>query len=261
MQLTMSVVSHVPLPGAGYVEDPIPSGYLRDALHRSRQDVARFIVPDIFPGVIPELSIVDPNRCSCLQYVGAEKIKPFQLTPSSDIQYDGCRSDGFVHPRKQLWCVLGRTHEHGHYGEAPDVHTHQWNQISYPGTGRGTHTRVMFNTCPNGSTCLQATYDRVMYLGGNDNRQITPSFYQALDPDSYTLKTDSESFGIFWCESKDCRNYYRYQKDKLPYPLVDIHRKCSDACPEQIWVSTKQGDAGTKQDAEKHSHGVAHSRC
>ena len=52
---------------------------------------------------------------------------------------------------------------------------------------------------------------------------------QALDPDSYNLADDEETFGVLWCRQKGCKNYYRYIR-KAPFPIPSMNRACQKSC-------------------------------
>lgn len=87
------------------------------------------------------------------------------------------------------------------------------------------------NPCPGSSQCLRIGYSRYMTVVSSRGRylQAAPAWYQALDPDSYNLLDDKESFGVLWCRQKGCRNYYRYVKKPL-VPRKDFHRDCQPSC-------------------------------
>jgi hypothetical protein len=68
--------------------------------------------------------------------------------------------------------------------------------------------------------CIGVTYKRAIPLGpcrhcykdGMKRHGLPPSYaswYMALYPDSYLLRQDHESYGIYWCFDKNCRNYYQ----------------------------------------------------
>jgi len=44
--------------------------------------------------------------------------------------------------------------------------------------------------------------------------QETWAWCQALDPDSYGLTDDMDSFGILWCRQEGCQNYYLSQEQR-----------------------------------------------
>ncbi|KAH6693979.1 hypothetical protein F5X68DRAFT_199995 [Plectosphaerella plurivora] len=43
---------------------------------------------------------------------------------------------------------------------------------------------------------------------------------QALDPESYKLMDDEESFGVYWCRTPGCLNYHGYGRKACVNPYV-----------------------------------------
>ena len=59
--------------------------------------------------------------------------------------------------------------------------------------------------------------------------RVTWAWCQALDPDSYGLTDDMDSFGILWCRQEGCQNYYRYLRPAF-FPVSQTHQECTEPC-------------------------------
>jgi len=174
---------------------------------------AEFIVPQSAPGALPEMRCFDLTRCRCLHYAGAEDMKgrwQWEEGGAGTSDFLGC---GFV-------CEDG-----GDMG-APMTATHTTRCV----VGRDSETRIDINPCTAHarrqsqdegrlSQGLRMTYRRSILVAaqGVECRAVTQSWYEALDPGSYTgliLVGDQATrpFDVLACPCDDpaCANYCRY---------------------------------------------------
>ncbi len=54
-----------------------------------------------------------------------------------------------------------------------------------------------------------------MVVGDDGGIQMGSNWFQLLDADSYGLVADDVGFGVYWCRTEGCRNYYRYSRSRL----------------------------------------------
>lgn len=199
---------------------------MRQQFEQFRKGAAEFIARELPPGRLTEMNCFDPNRCCCLQYCGLENLsQSWQLTPLGEIRYPTCR----VHQGRRLG-VLQSTKDVGNENPQPQEEQ-TGSHRAWADNGSGT-LMVWSNSCSSGGSCLRVRYCRRIKVLPAEWRpgRVTMSWFQALDPDSYSLTTDNASFGVLWCRQKGCRNYYRYLKPSL-VPLHKTHRGCISSCP------------------------------
>jgi len=79
--------------------------------------------------------------------------------------------------------------------------------------------------------CMTVIYDSEIAFDLDHGllRKMGKMWYQALDPYSYNLTEDGEGYGVYWCDSLGCRNYYRYSRSRLERLLQDSDY--THACP------------------------------
>lgn len=231
----------------GYNKIATPS-LLCQELKRFRHGTAEFIVPEIYPGRRLEMNCFDPNRCSCLHYAGVEQLpKGWELIPSQELELRA-RSKISLHHREldqlalrrhignRLRCLrsLEEAKEESPYEKAR-IESHEIT-VQTAGTINQGSSRVVIHAepCPTENRCLQMRYSRFITIipKGRRTNYIRWAWFQALDPDSYNLTDDMESFGILWCRHLNCKNYYKYLR-KAPFPLKDVNRKCGKYCPSK----------------------------
>ncbi len=76
--------------------------------------------------------------------------------------------------------------------------------------------------CPSHSGCLRLYYQRTIIVRPKCTAsygKVKQGWFEALGPDSYGLRDDSETYGTLWCREETCLNYYRF----LNRPII---RKC-----------------------------------
>jgi hypothetical protein len=204
----------------------ITPAILRQELDSFRQGTAEFLAPEIPPGRLAEMSCFDPNRCGCLAYPGQDKLSHrWQLAPLERIWQPTCRAQ----PTRHLLC-WGTYSGHEKGGAAtkqPQTNGHLTRVVLLQRFADGQSTiDVEANQCSSGKSCLRMIYRRSITVIplGHEPGLVSRGWFQALDPDSYLLREDLESFGVLWCSHEGCRNYYRYIKKALA-PVNCTHRE------------------------------------
>jgi len=66
----------------------------------------------------------------------------------------------------------------------------------------------------NSNGCLCLYYTRNVAILRNDPGyvKVPHGWIEAVDPDSYRLRDDRDTYGILWCRDEACANYYRYSE-------------------------------------------------
>lgn len=213
--LELEWVGHLELPELDSQQDLTPELVHQKLERELRPGVAEHVAQELPPGRLPEMSCLDPNRCDCLHYSNKDELhRGWPLMLPSDIPFPTCRADSQQ--------KLGHG---GHQGCVSIITSisdgYSWLEVNMNPCLGSTSTR-----------CLQVKYRRIISLvpRGYPRGRINAGWLNALDPDSYNLTTDDESFGLFWCRQKGCLNYYRY----TPRPFKDfknMHCNCSASCP------------------------------
>lgn len=230
---------HLKLPDIGFGEDGYNKTWTPNLIYQQlvqfRQGTAQYIIPEFSPGRLLEMNCFDPNRCACLHYTGIEQLpKGWQLTPQES-ESGACRK----YPNSRLGPLRSfrNNKQESLQGEEKRIESHV-AEVHTTGTiNYGSSTAmVRIEPCPTESRCLQIHYTRLITLIPKDREvreanDITWVWFQALDPDSYNLTDDEETFGILWCRQPRCKNYYRYLR-KAPFALEDTNRSCKRSCPK-----------------------------
>ena len=235
---------HLYLPNTGFDKE----GYNKIAtpnlishqFKQFRKGAAEFIAPEFYPGRLLEMNCFDPNRCSCLRYAGIDQLpKGWQLTPHQDPEFLPCmRTFDYYQDFGHLAC---RRYPSSRLGplrsfEMNEQDSLQGEQKRFESHHMSINQKtsrigISIEQCPSDRQCLQIRYRRSITIIPEKCRTtyITWDWCEALDPDSYGLTDDEESFGIIWCQQPHCNNYYKYLR-KAPFPLRDINRKCKKTC-------------------------------
>ena len=76
--------------------------------------------------------------------------------------------------------------------------------------------------CNGSPHCIRVWYRKMVVLAPcrrlQKKQRPRPSFvgwFMALDPDSYSIRQDRESYGVYWCETPNCVNYYKFHGQNL----------------------------------------------
>lgn len=239
---------HLSLPKLSSDELGINKEVTPEVMHKCfeqfRGGVAGHIAPEMPPGRIIEMSCFDPNRCSCLHYPGANILPSnWELTPPNeigrpeDMKYRTCRIHAVS--RLKLLQPLQNNGDGLYYGDGllgQQILSGGSHKAAIHTPGRAFEIKgraaigVTIGICRHKYRCLEVKYEREIFMEKFNTAPLdvpTIVWYQALDPDSYNLQEDNESFGTTWCRQPGCPNYYRYLKSLL-VPTRDMRRGC---CP------------------------------
>ncbi|KAK4187565.1 hypothetical protein QBC35DRAFT_474360 [Podospora australis] len=66
--------------------------------------------------------------------------------------------------------------------------------------------------CRSGGDCLQVDYHWDILPGdarGKPIENIGSGWFLALAPESFELGGDDDGYGLYWCKTESCRNYWR----------------------------------------------------
>lgn len=237
----------------GYNQIATPS-QMRQQIRQFRQGGAEFIAPEFSPGHMLEMNCFDQNRCFCLRHDGIEQLpKGRKLAPDKEASFlphttrESCLEEASnnecrIHPSYRLEPLrLFGPDEQDISSEQQRLETHL-TSVRTPGEGSKLDIRVQ--PCAGDSRCLQMRYTRRITLSAHYTTpgpkrpiimgSVWLEWCQAMDPESYNLTDDKESFEILWCRQANCKNYYKYLK-KAPFPAGETNRACSRSCPSE-WV-------------------------
>ncbi|KAK2601066.1 hypothetical protein N8I77_010539 [Diaporthe amygdali] len=207
--------AHLPVESNGR---PLTAVGLRPRIAEIRESCGRFLYPAMTSTEdVPEMRCFDPNDCDCVLLEGHENIeRRFSSSLNSDRVcrlntsrrlYPLCRSSSLWSAASLVDSIqrLLLTHKLGlrrKCGSSPKRHRARLDFNFSSGPGR---SNVQCWPCHAGNSCLIFDYTRVLTIGCEG--AIGVQWYQALDPDSYSLTEDEEGFGIYWCRQNECRNY------------------------------------------------------
>lgn len=215
-QVTLSHTSHLDL--LKYGEEAITAETFRAHIRELRKGPAGHIVPEYAPGILPELRAFDPTRCGCLLYPGLQ-------------------------------------HHQG------DCNEHIVSRSVFSRVSEGQNTiEISFASCELGGRCLKVTHTRTIHFRtGMRLRRLSVdapervrgdpcdprwklarardasagamsyNWYGALDPASYNLALDRESYRITWCDDPRCFNYYGYL-DQRAIRGQRVNARCEEGC-------------------------------
>lgn len=236
--LVMSWHIHIPLGRLG--EWPPTASTLRRRFAELSENAGRFITLTTQPQSqgIPELRCFDPNDCDCVYFEGSEDLvdwrpyRPLQQVVGTHVNRDGACSKCHLDPARRLVQFPYRQRP------SPSTRDRNLDRISSgqalrcrenPETcrvaERNHRTRVRYaarkslhkageyaicaRLCHGDEGCIRVEYLRTVAHPLPHDGDIPMSWYQSLDPDSYNLTSDAESYGIYWCREPGCRNYYQ----------------------------------------------------
>ena len=157
----------------------------------------------------------DPNECDCVSLQGLEKVKlqsgsswnpervcrpniPRQLEPSCPSLSLSSAAPG----TRQLL----RTHNSDSPRTCESFRKRHAARWYFSSSFDPAQSKVTCWPCHASDSCLIMDYTRVLTIGRVGC--VGQQWYQALDPDSYSLTDDEEGFEIYWCRQKEYRNCY-----------------------------------------------------
>lgn len=182
-------------------EWPLTAAALRPQLARLRDNTGRSICPALAPGVgidLPELRCFDPNTCDCVRFEGSENVD-WHLCSRLETN-----KGGHTDLTKRLYPPRALT-KTGPKCESA-LRKHNISPADGASCYGPEYHDIKIQPCHSSSLCLTVSYVRGMRA--RSGIYLDPTWYQALDPGSYSLRADSDGFGVYWCRQKQCRNYY-----------------------------------------------------
>lgn len=214
VELVLRWVGHLSLPEMDDKE-VLTAEFMHEKIKQDlRPGAAEHIAPALSTGRIPEMGCFDPNRCCCLSYPGNERLgSAWSFMPIQDIKFPSCRVD----PREKLGWASHRT--------CLTTTGVKLNGSSY--------IEVDAQPCLANTDCLQVEYIRRIDIipQGHAPGAANMGWWQAIDPGSYNLTSDTESFGVYWCRQEGCANYFRYMRKPFIRYCPQIHQQCGTSCP------------------------------
>lgn len=213
---------------------------LRSRLEETYENAGKYVVPcSAKAKESPALRCFDPNDCHCTHFDGSENVRwQWECGPWLP-GITECISDPYKcldtlrppQPPSSTMAKMIRLFKKKPPKEcAADQKRHQ-SRLEYVPFNRGVgYTAVGVRPCHTGKDCLKVDYIRSFW--SHHEGQITPQWYNALDPDSYSITEDEDGLGVFRCRTEGCRNYYR---GVLNYAGIlrhrEFHKKCQrDNC-------------------------------
>ncbi|KAK5657523.1 hypothetical protein OQA88_3095 [Cercophora sp. LCS_1] len=158
-----------------------------------------------------ELQFFDPNVCTCLHF---DKSPTGWAFNQREVNTDG------VCPRHKntpgLPAAFWYTARMSEWQNKPP------NKAPIAPCYRGhSMSEWRATVCANSAECVVMCYEKRIALGRcqqccspKDEKKrhefgpAWPGWVTMLDPGSYDLKEDEESFGTYWCDDETCRNYH-----------------------------------------------------
>lgn len=165
---------------------------------------ARFICPQINSGGSLSQMLCDPVNCDCLAYTGKELFdwdRPSELSVATSQARHDCPNIGLVRPGFDHRQMIGGTC----FSRA--------NILVFDIDGFGSYSCFIgISGWRWGKSCACLGYSSSLTFRLDDDKRLKgmgASWYAALDPDSYRICDDKDGFGVYWCKSEGCMNYYR----------------------------------------------------
>jgi len=213
---------------SGHINHTVQASELHHRLGRLEEQAGRFICPRATPGKGAAASLCDPNDCDWVCYPG-RKSTGYRRPHSAKTSNPVCHRDRVFSLSKQIKkhevVSSSFTHSSGRYC---------WYNDRNPfGIYGGPHLSAEVVVCPKSNTCLNVGFRSSIVIPCNMEgipSSMSRNWLQVLDPDSYRLTEDKEGFGIYWCKSETCQNYYRFNRSRLN-PIVKDYWH---ACPESM---------------------------
>ncbi|KAK4442356.1 hypothetical protein QBC34DRAFT_444233 [Podospora aff. communis PSN243] len=202
--LVMNYTGH--LQPARDTEGKVSVESLVSALQVMRKGVAEYLVPQPGPGVPPEMRCFDPTN----HHVPKDGDDPERSSIIPPEEVGGCTDSLPFHSTTTSLGVSLRTR----YG---------W--------------KVVVQECDEQpeKKCLKLTYARSIVCCASTLptwSTLDPSWFEALDPNSYKLWADSKTRGSLWCLDANCANYYMY----LERP---ISRQCAPRGRSDFYLASR----------------------
>lgn len=171
----------------------------------------QFICPQIEPGkrIVIGRALCDPGRCDCLEYAGKDSTnwgRP--LTAWREAKT--CRDD------PSLGLGDKTIERHTVQGTLPRVSTNSCCRHGrFSGNSDGFYlAEATVSRCSSdGEDCTSVSYRSAIGFVLDKSQsleRVNTHWYGHVDPDSYNVTEDVDGFGLYWCMSPACMNYYRF---------------------------------------------------
>jgi len=158
-----------------------------------------------------ELQFFDPNVCTCLYFDDPP--------PGLEVNQQEANTNGLCPGHKHF---RGPASAWGYTARMSEWRNRIPNKTSIAQCWRGhSLSRWEATVCQTSPECIVVEYEKRLALGQcqqccdpKDEKQehglgpAWPGWLAMLDPVSYGLDEDEESYGIYWCYDKACQNYY-----------------------------------------------------
>ncbi|TPX17698.1 uncharacterized protein E0L32_002799 [Thyridium curvatum] len=195
----------------GRQDGQVTADEVRSALEKLRQGAAEFIAPERAPGRLLEMRCFDPNRCRCLSLPGMDQLPSGWYLSPGGAHFDvRCRGSpgGHLGPSMQAMSGDGLVEGSRRWIAAEQHTTKQMSHTRYCLDTRTT--QISLSGCISDKQCIVISYSSAIDVGHGSGAAVSRAWHEALDPGSYCLTDDSESYGVLWCWTPGCQNYYRY---------------------------------------------------
>ncbi|KAK1835462.1 hypothetical protein QBC39DRAFT_299128 [Podospora conica] len=176
-----------------------------------RQDVGRYIAPQVTPGVLPEMLAFALNSCTCLKDPGMEyRPSGWRLSGISYPRPKGRRARAFPDDEPEDRRRLPTRHCSAFHAQEMDMDTRRSNATT-------TISLTAILPCWGDSECSAVSYTRSLRVTHDSTTRsdVTADWQQAVDPESYLpigSASDHETQGILWCPNTSCLNHHRFTK-------------------------------------------------
>ncbi|KAK1758778.1 hypothetical protein QBC47DRAFT_292954, partial [Echria macrotheca] len=203
---TISIQSeiHMKVSGLGLTRAVDGEGVLRQ-IEWLRTRGAKKLYPTPRGKYPTELQFFDPNVCTCLYFDDPP--------PGWEVNQEEANTNGLCpghkHPR-------GPVSGWGYSARMSKWRNNIPNKTSIAPCWRGhSLSRWLATVCETSPECIVVKYEKRLALGQCQQRKkehglgpVWPGWLAMIDPVSYGLREDEESYGIYWCDDEACHNFH-----------------------------------------------------
>ncbi|KAK3936576.1 hypothetical protein QBC46DRAFT_394732 [Diplogelasinospora grovesii] len=198
--------THITLPGVG-LSNGIDGADLRRQVDWLR-NTASFIFAERPGKYPPELQAFDPNSCSCVHSPGLSSQDRWGF-PSREGNPVQCVRHGAA--MNTRWFAGG-----------VGLRMEEFLDYLFKCYPRHFFTGWYAKKCGASAECVKISYEKLIPLSpcprchpisGWVKQAFQPAsadWFMALDPDSYSLQQDRDSYGDYWCDNRTCLNYHLF---------------------------------------------------
>ena len=195
----------------------------------ARRNGGSFIL-DATPGKVPaEMQTFDPNFCSCCRIPTLDATTWEWAIQNQDEPSPRCSLHASPPPHgSEQYGFVSTT-------KLKDFTPFWWNSICLSHHYSST---TCFVRCPHSPGCLAMRYNKSIPLDlgpcesaywrpwgkrpSNPTQPWSAAWFMALDPDSYGLRDDAESRGVYWCDNESCLNHHRFHAQNPQRRALDM---------------------------------------